>query len=536
MKKILFATAILGISLTSCDDFLEEENLSTETAENFYTTAEGFESLVTANYSQLREIYGDEPWLFCAGTDMYAEGRDQEPVGLSQYLQLNSASEGVGQLYSTCYRAIQIANMALYYSELTESFDQLNQYVGEVEYMRANAYFLLVQTYGGVGIVTDYIDSPVLSFDRNTAQEVYDLVIADLQSAMNKVSSGAFSGRVTKRAVDHLLAKVYLARAYESFGSSSDFQMAAQYADEAIAGQGLNLSFQDLWSPGNELNEEVLFSVQYDAGSVSADPFNLGNQQSFYFSSYLGGSEVAGDAPYRSFNLCPTDYTLELYEQGDERWEATFMTEVFTRYYDYFDVDDHSSLTVVDFYEPKWFTELDKTAYIAAHPDVTYHEYGTYGADDSTENYGTIPVKKFDDPSSPFGSGGVSTRDVVLSRLGDTYLIAAEAYFQSGDVATALNRLNVVRERANATPATTGDMSIGYILDERARELLGEYHRWFDLKRTGTLIDRASMYHYLIQASNFDGANGEKKILRPIPQSAIDLNQNQDFPQNPAYN
>ena len=57
----------------------------------------------------------------------------------------------------------------------------------------------------------------------------------------------------------------------------------------------------------------------------------------------------------------------------------------------------------------------------------------------------------------------------------------------------------------------------------------------FDLKRTGKLVERASAHNYLIEESYFNGNNGELKILRPIPQSAIDLNQNNDFPQNPAY-
>lgn len=78
-------------------------------------------------------------------------------------------------------------------------------------------------------------------------------------------------------------------------------------------------------------------------------------------------------------------------------------------------------------------------------------------------------------------------------------------------------------------------MNIDFILDERAREMLGEYNRWFDLKRTGKLVERASKYNFLIKQSNFNGNNGQLKILRPIPQAAIDLNQNSNFKQNPAY-
>ena len=81
MKKIKYiATALfLGLFLSSCDDYLEEDVRSNVTGDEFYTTEEGFESLVNANYAQLKEIYGNEPWLFAAGTDMYAEGRDAEP-------------------------------------------------------------------------------------------------------------------------------------------------------------------------------------------------------------------------------------------------------------------------------------------------------------------------------------------------------------------------------------------------------------------------------------------------------------------------
>ncbi|MDG3581587.1 RagB/SusD family nutrient uptake outer membrane protein [Galbibacter pacificus] len=537
IKNILLGLGIISITCFSCDDYLEEENLSNVTADSFYTTANGYNSLINVNYAKLKDIYGGDAWLFSAGTDLYAEGRDQEPPGLSRYTQLTSSSQGVGQLYTTCYQAIQSANMAIYYSDLTEQTPNLSQQLGEVKYLRANAYFLLVQTYGGVGLVTDYIDSPVLTFDRNSAEEVYSFIVSELEESLTMVGSGAFDGHVNKRAVQHLLAKVHLTRGYESFAASDDFSKAASYADDAINGQALTIPFEELWAPGNEMNAETIFSVQYDETSNSSDPTNIGNKQNYYFSSYLGGAEVADNAPYRSYTLCPTAFAVSLFDEGDERWEGTFMTEAFQKYYDYFRVEDHSGLEVAHYYAPKWAsTTADTTAYRLDHPNTTIHAYGEYVPSENRNfDYETIPVKKFDDPKSPFSSNGGSTRDIILSRLADTYLIAAEAYFQNGNAGTALARLNAVRERANATPATAADMDIDYILDERARELLGEYHRWFDLKRTGKLVERASMYHYLIDEGNFVGANGELKILRPIPQEAIDLNQNKDFPQNTAY-
>ncbi|HIB36061.1 RagB/SusD family nutrient uptake outer membrane protein [Mesonia sp.] len=538
MKRIKYIVGalFLGLTLNSCQDYLEEDIRSNVIGDEYYTTVEGYESLVNANYAKLKDIYGDEPWLFVAGTDMYAEGRDAEPPGLSQYSQLAPNSTGVGQLYTTCYSAIQTANTALYYADLTENFTNLNKRVGEVKYLRANAYFLLVQTYGGVSIVTDYINEVQLTFDRNSAEEVYSFIISELEESLDLVDDGTYNGRVNRKAVNHLLAKVYLTRAYEDFGSASDYQTAANYADAAIGGQGLNLTFAELWMPDYEIKEETIFSVQYSNGAVATDPFELGHMQTAYFGPYQGGAEFAGDAPYRTYTLCPTQYAIDLFTEEDERWYVTFMQEVYTRYFDFYDEEDTSGLEVNHFYAAAWQDfEAFEDAYLATHPEATFHPYGSYVPSINPNNdYQTIPVKKFDDPEAPFGQS-TSRRDIILARLAETYLIAAEAYLQAGDASTGLQRLNVVRDRAGVDDATLADFDIDYILDERGRELLGEYHRWFDLKRTGTLVERASMYHYLVEPGNFNGANGELKILRPIPQEALDLNQNNDFPQNPAY-
>jgi hypothetical protein len=547
MKKIIIGLSIALLTLNSCNDFIEEENRSYAEASQEYLTPPGFEALINANYAQLKNIYGGEPWLFVAGTDLYAEGRSAEPPGVSQYTQLTPSSPNVNYLFNQCYTLIQRANTALHYADITEKTTTLSTRIGEVKFLRASAYFLLVQTYGGVSI-TDYSPTPKLSFDRNTAEEVYNYIIKDLEEALPLLTNGAYTGRVSKRAVEDLLAKVYLTRGYESFGKATDFATAASHADIAIAGQALTVKSDVLWLPANDINVEVIFSVQFSPSAASTDTQNLGNAQGGFFSSYLGGAEVAGKAPWRSYTLLPTQFALDLYEKTDQRWGGTFMYETCATYYDFYDAAKKPTAKIVHFYEPKWYTLADRTAYIASHPDLAkgtgaiptgYHVYGSYAAAKGlSSDYQTIPLRKFDDPKAPFStanSGRVSTRDFIVQRLADTYLIAAEAYFKAGDAATGLARLNVVRKRAGVIDATAAQFNIDYILDERAREMMGEYNRWFDLKRTGKLIERASLWNYTIKASNFDGANGEKKILRPIPQEALDLNQNKNYPQNPAY-
>lgn len=561
MKKIILSIVILAATLNSCSDFIEEDNRSYGSAEQYFLTSAGFESLVNTNYATLKDIYGGDPWLFEAGTDMYSEGRNQEPEGLAKYLTLSSSSAGVDQLYRTCYTAIQQANKGLYYATITEKSTTLDTRIGELKFLRANAYFLLVQTYGGVPVVLENINTAVTAFDRNTAEEVYTQIFKDLNEALPAVSTAAYGGRVNKRAVQDLLAKVYLTRGYETFGTPADFTTAANLADAVIAGQALNVSFDNVVKPGNEMNAETIFSVQFSVASNATGTTALGSSQNYWFSSYLGAAAAGNPYPNRSYTLCPTVYALSLYEKGDKRWEGTFMNEIYAKYYDYYNVADKTALKISDFYEPKWFTVTDRDAWKLANAsrlvaNFRYHNWGTYSSSaPSGGDYNLIPVRKFDDPNAPY-SGATSanynttpitpatnrssTRDFIISRLGETYLIAAEAYFKAGQTGPALARLNEVRRRAGGGVAGTipvlTSIDINTILDERGRELLGEYHRWFDLKRTGTLVERTVLYNPKVTTTNaFAGQNGNLKILRPIPQSALDLNRSKNYPQNPAY-
>ena len=544
MKKILVYIGIFGLLFSSCSDYLVEENKANVTTDEYYGTQEGFETLVNAAYGSLRDVYGMEPYVFCAGTDMYVEGRNPQPPGLSEYRFLSPAEEEVAELYRTCYQSIQTCNMGLHYSALVNDFDELNQRIGELKYLRANYYFVLVQSFGGVTLTTDFINSPILAFERNSAEDVYSFIIGELEEAKNVLSNNPYSGRVNKRAVLHLLSKVYLTRGYESFAASDDFSKAASYADEAIDGQKLDISYAELWTPGNDDNAEVLFSVQYDRASIAVAPTELGSPQGAFFGATLGGgSDQAGKAPLKTYTLCPTLYYFNLFKEGDSRLDVSIMKYIYDEYYDYYRIGDLTDRIINWYYAPKWAQSDEQIqAWRDENPDqranTTVVKYDNWEADKELAqgDYALPVIRKFDDPDAFYGEY-TSARDIILSRLGETYLIAAEAYLKAGNPGTALDRLNEVRRRA-AKPGYDLSMSsidIDVILDERAAELAGEYHRWFDLKRTGTLVERCDMYNKNIDAVNFEGKNGNLKILRPIPQEAMDLNQNKNFGQNPAY-
>jgi starch-binding outer membrane protein, SusD/RagB family len=155
-------------------------------------------------------------------------------------------------------------------------------------------------------------------------------------------------------------------------------------------------------------------------------------------------------------------------------------------------------------------------------------------------------VKKFMDPSRGSNFNDPSTRPVVITRFAEVYLVGAEAYLQAGNKEKAAELLNVIRQRAafkkvnsaaqntaaaEAMKITAADVTVDFILDERSRELFGEWMRYHDLTRTKSLVRR-------LQAWNKESGPNVKDFhtLRPIPQSQIDRTvEGPKFPQNTGY-
>lgn len=155
-------------------------------------------------------------------------------------------------------------------------------------------------------------------------------------------------------------------------------------------------------------------------------------------------------------------------------------------------------------------------------------------------------IKKHMDPSRGSNFNDPSTRPVVITRFSEVYLIGAEAYLQSGNKAKAAELLNVIRRRAafrktnsaaqNAAAATAmeikeADVTIDFILDERSRELFGEWMRYQDLVRTKSLVRRVQLWNNEARPYVKDF-----HALRPIPQSEIDRTvEGPPFTQNTGY-
>ncbi len=147
-------------------------------------------------------------------------------------------------------------------------------------------------------------------------------------------------------------------------------------------------------------------------------------------------------------------------------------------------------------------------------------------------------LTKFDDPNLPAPNSNFGTKDVIVMRLPEMYFIAAECeiMMSGGSKTRAAELINIIRKRAAVAGregemmVTESQMTIDFLLEEKAREFCGEHIRWFDLKRTGKLYDYVKAYNKdipLIQPFH---------VLRPIPQMFLDAITNAaEFGQNAGY-
>ena len=563
MKKLIICLiGMATLTLSGCANFLDEENKSATTADAYYATTAGYETLINSCYSTLRDVYGGDTEIFTAGTDLFTAGRGKltdGSNGLDTYADLLPNNTSVENFYKTVYQSIARCNDAIHYGTGKSA-----QRVAEARFLRAFYYFHLVQQFGDVALDTTFIDYPAKSFERTPAKDIYNAIISDMKSALDNLPAAGATpdGRVNKRVVNHFLSLVYLTRGYKSYAESDDFANAKAYATTAINGQGLTLKFigtgtnattKGVFWPGNEKNTEVLFSVQYSSASLSAA--TNGNSQAFYYGAYLGGPESNNasmdGSPYMNTKLQPTAklYALLSADPSDTRFGDTFMQSVLGNgsalsFYSFFATAPLASKVM--FYYPNPGVAFDEAAWRAADPTnrtaTVIKPAGTNYANwaDLAGLDKQFPcIKKFSDPSSKASfSTKSSTRDIFLARLAETYLIRAEAEFKLGDatnMSAAAADINVVRARSNATAITSADVTINYILDERARELAGEYQRWEDLARTGTLTTRVPGNNPRVATDAvMKGNDGNYKLLRPIPQNAIAANQ-ATVAQNPGY-
>lgn len=613
MKKNIYISIIAalfaGFTLTACSDFMEAENKSAggQTADDVFS--KDATSLLTAAYSSLKS-YGFSTDLFSRGTDLYIHTRGKSVSDFDTYT-FNTENTTVTNFYSNVYKTINLSNGVISYAGADSQIGQ------EARFLRNYGYYLLTQHFGSVPYITDYINSAEKNYPRTPLNEIYSAMTEDLTNLYNSSSLAdqSHEGRASKQAVAALLAKVYLAAGWDidtslgdatqgsyTVNGTSNFSQAAAWAEKAINGIGLTMSFEDKWSPFNEGNAEEIFSIQYERNGYGGDIISGGHSMHGAFGGYYGAYDASG-LKGASSEDCQSQKSMYLFEKDDNRYAATYMMVMYNStkdssgkpawgtegYYAYYNctADQLKKMPICKAYFPYYFREADIEEWIAVHESQLVADKDKYANSDVRISLLTLPkvtvwvkaqdsngnakwskssvdiseynaqtsngacVKKFDDAAADFTNSSNDYRDIVLLHVSDMYLVAAEAYLMAGQTAQALEKINAVRSRAGLAAlssfgayqpeyATTGSFTIkeiDLILDERARELYAEGHRWMDLRRTKQLVRyNVQFSEYIADVAAMSNNKGEIKWYRPIPANEISANtgiSNED--QNPGY-
>lgn len=598
LLKSGFAFCLLALLAAplSCRKVLDSEYRS-ELTPDYFSTPTGLEAGVTASYAVSRYFWGSEGFAYtaCSGTDEVNKGGD----GNDNFFLYNilPTDGSIQSIWNNSYLAINNLNGVLQYGP-NANIDAARKTVllGEAHFLRAFYYFLLVQNFGDVPLNLEFIQEPSTSATRQPIADVYEAIITDLTEASNMLPatsgtpSAPVKGRATKAAALHLLAKAYLTRGWSAAAQPDDFSKAYTTANDLITNRatyGLDLEqdFAGVFRDGNEYGKESIFVMDRNTDPVfsesgynntTAADGNKENRSNHYWVCFytltrnvnagIPGAasstqqvvtrDVANGRPFRRFR--PTNYTYNAFSDraNDSRYDKTFQKVwIYNRPTSGAqgqDANNNPITITVQRGNPltsyTWVKGLDTAIWMPG-VEVTEAQRRASKAviiapsEYTTEWFPTM-LKHLDITRPHFNDP--SDRPIILFRLADTYLLAAEAALKDNRPADAATMINAVRQRAAYrsanTPAqnaaavaavtiTGATVTLDYILDERTRELYGEYNRWYDLVRTRSLLTR-------VQAHNPISAAGIKSwhILRPIPQTQIDLvTTGPRFPQNEGY-
>lgn len=531
-------------TLFACKDVLDEYNPSGLTAETVYTTPEGFETLVNAAYTYQRWWYGKEEGYNIAetGTDIWTSGSGEVYRDLTQYLNLQGSNGALSNEWREFYAAINLCNGGISRignAGLSATLRPVRE--GELRFLRAFYYWHIVETWGGVHFTTQETNGIISTANRTPIETFYNLIFEDLKfAAANLPVTQPQYGRVTKGAAQAFLARMYLTR-----GMNKEALETAQAVLTGNYGYKLETNYADLWKMSNLKTKEAIYVVDYSTNLVLNDLVNStfnpyghsrgsNNAHLLFLMKYDDRPGMIRDiANGRPFNrYMPTRFLLDLYSENDARYEGSF-TEVWKANATSRPAGMNLGDTAV------YCTRLEiPDAFEATRKYQIYDRSKIYNANGTVKDNLRYPsLSKFMDPTRASLNEAQSARDVFVIRLAEVYLIAAEAQMKLGNLQAAADYINVLRTRA-AKPGKAAAMQIDpaqvtldFILDERARELAGEQIRWFDLKRTGKLLERIRAYapDNAINLQDF-------QVLRPIPQTQLDAVTNKsDFTQNQGY-
>lgn len=474
LKKIIVPSLLL-IGLSGCENFLAEKAASSFTADFVYNTPEGLEAGVVGLYNIQRSFWenmannGSNPIVIDAKDDLTLP-RGGEISNYGRMIQGTTAENSFvySEYWRLYYRIMDRANAIIASAEKIQgmSEDKRNKILGEAKFFRANSAFTLFKLFNNVYVTTEPTTPETVQkvvTNKSSETEIYNLVKSDLDFAIEKLAIQTTEpGRITKGTARHLRAEVALWQ--------KDYSEAKAQAEAVInSGAYSLLSSTGLVFKGDLNHSETLWALQFKVlinGGPNKVNFNLMPN----YAELMPGSKYTVEQGGRGFGwLTLNNYLRDLLNQdpNDTRIKGSYYIQDYV-------YNDPATL-------PAGKVIGEKIVH------ATWKEFAPLAADRNAFfirlNAGS--KKYFPDDGNPTVDS--QTKNIMMARLAETYLYAAEANLMLGNTQDALQHLNAVRKRAGTAALST--VTLEDILDEQARELAFEGRRWYMLKRTGKLYD-----------------------------------------------
>jgi hypothetical protein len=529
IKSLVYTLALTLVFNTGCTDLnvLVESEI---TPSNFPKTDEDFVAITSAVYSSLsaRDNNGEAYWLTCELTTdamiLTANGGRWYDAGRWKQLYTHTYDKDnavVGKAWSWGFSVVSTCNRVLRLLEKAPESTEKNSSFAEIRTVRAYALWAMMDLFGDIPLVTTFGET---ANGRTSRAEVFNFIekevqeaIPDLKSAVNPTTYG----RPTKWMAYAFLAKLYL-NAPVYTGESKNNEVVSM-CDKVITEANTNGSF--------ELSSDYLKMFDIDNGSqikdfIFAIPYDCNNIKGQYFARWWlhpllrskfslpfnpSGSVRTIPEFYAKFND-PTDVRNKVWLTG-KQYNADGTPILITttnKGYDarYSGPDPNEVITVqLEFTPTIDFRDLEK---FDTGDDVAGRQVG-------------YRLNKF--LPDKFSLTRDQSNDVPIFRYADVLLMKAEAILRGASPTmghTPLSLVNQVRARAKATAFTS--VTLESLLDERAREFVGENWRRNDLIRFGKF---ESPWPFKTDS------DPNHRIL-PIPSKELALNPS--LGQNPGYN
>ncbi len=515
-------------TISGCKKPLEIYNPSAVSTE-YYNTKTGQEKLVVDLYSRYRSVFNTSTLQFL-GTDMYM-AVDESPVsaqfnGYSK--ELSGLSPEINNYWSLLYKIIQESNILLNRCTPVTAGDAYNTIIAQGRFMRVMAYYYLVETFGPVPLLvkenTRTADL-ITTVTRESEDKIYDFMITELNAIIGNLPDVATeSGRLSNTAVKHFLGKLYLTRSYRSYKKADDLNNAIVNFEQIIAQNNYNLltRFADVFDEDNQNNQEIIWAIQY---GKDKNYLGSGNPQQAQFGFNIVGlypgmftlNQKAYSAMQRGIWTNPLVFQWFRHPEIDTRYNVTFKSQ--------FIINDikNADYGKLGIYLPLWNDNSNNSMgakYYFPYKDAggNYNWYPAYPSMNWKNDIMPM-VQKFKDTKIIWGAAG--SREDIIFRVADTYFLCAEAYLQSGQSGKAMEKVNAILKRAAGTADNytimkinnSDELTMDRLLEEKGCEMFGEHDRWFDLKRTQTLLTRAKLNPLVTKYGNISSTN----LVRPLP-------------------